>query len=262
MSVLKRDFLPQELRRELDANGIEASLAVQADHSEAETSFLLDLAEQCDRIAGVVGWLDLTADTFPDRLEFFSKFEKLRGLRHIVQSEPDDRFMLREAFVLGISRLREFNLTYDILVYPKQLPAAIALVDKFPGQRFVVDHIAKPPIKTRQIRGWAEDMRELAQAPNVYCKVSGLVTEADWCHWNADQFRSCLDVVFEAFGPDRLMFGSDWPVCLLAGTYRQVKEVVEDYVRELTVQQQEAIFGLNAMRFYGLQQSLYGSASR
>jgi L-fuconolactonase len=262
MSVLKRDFLPEGLKRELDANDLEASVAVQADHSEAETLFLLDLAEQFDRIAGVVGWLDLTADTFPDRLEFFSKFEKLRGLRHIVQSEPDDRFMLGEAFVLGISRLREFNLSYDILVYPKHLPAAVALVDKFPGQRFVVDHLAKPPIKTQPIRDWAEDMRKLAGAQNVYCKVSGLVTEADWHHWNADQFRPYLDVVFEVFGPERLMFGSDWPVCLLAGTYRQVKEVVEDYVCKLTVQQQEAIFGLNAMRFYGLQESQHGPAAR
>jgi L-fuconolactonase len=169
--------------------------------------------------------------------------------------------MLREAFVLGISRLTEFNLAYDILVYPRQLPAAIALTDKFPGQRFVVDHIAKPPIKTQKIRGWSEDIRKLAKAPNVYCKLSGLVTEADWRHWNDDQFRPYLDVVFEAFGPDRLMFGSDWPVCLLAGTYRQVKEVVEDYVRQLPAEQRENIFGLNAARFYRLQQSHHGLAA-
>jgi len=135
-------------------------------------------------------------------------------------------------------------------------------VNKFPGQRFVVDHIAKPPIKTQKIRGWAEDIRRLAETPHVYCKLSGLVTEADWRHWNADQFRPYLDVVFEAFGADRLMFGSDWPVCLLAGTYRQVKEVVELYVRELPTQQRQAIFGLNAARFYGLKQSHHGLAAR
>jgi len=261
MSLLKRDFLPEELNLQLGTNDIDASIAVQADHSEAETLFLLKLAQQYDTIVGVVGWLDITAEELPERLNFFSRFEKLCGLRHIVQTEPDDQFMLREAFVLGISRLREFNLSYDILVYPRQLPAAIGLVNKFPGQRFVVDHIAKPPIKTSKITDWAENIRRLAQAPNVYCKLSGLVTEADWRHWNADQFRPYLDVVFEAFGPDRLMFGSDWPVCLLAGTYRQVKEVVEHYVRELTVQQREAIFGLNAARFYGLQQSHHGLAA-
>jgi L-fuconolactonase len=262
MSLLKRDFLPEELHREQSANDIDASIAVQADHSEAETLFLLKLAEQYDTIVGVVGWLDLRAEDFPERLKFFSKFEKLRGLRHIVQAEPDDQFMVREVFALGISRLSEFNLSYDILVYPRQLPAAIELVNKFPGQRFVVDHIAKPPIKTQKIRGWAEDIRRLAETPHVYCKLSGLVTEADWRHWNADQFRPYLDVVFEAFGADRLMFGSDWPVCLLAGTYRQVKEVVELYVRELPTQQRQAIFGLNAARFYGLKQSHHGLAAR
>jgi L-fuconolactonase len=258
---LKRDFLPEELNRELGTNEIDGSIAVQPEHSEAETLFFLKLAEQYDTIVGVVGWLDITAEELPERLTFFSKFEKLRGLRHIVQAEPDDQFMLREAFVLGISRLSEFNLCYDILVYPRQLPAAVDLVDKFPGQRFVIDHIAKPPIKTQKIRGWLEDIRKLAKAPNVYCKLSGLVTEADWRHWNDDQFRPYLDVVFEAFGPDRLMFGSDWPVCLLAGTYRQVKEVVEDYVRQLPAEQRENIFGLNAARFYRLQQSHHGLAA-
>jgi L-fuconolactonase len=262
MSLLKRDFLPEALNRELGANDIDASIAVQADHSEGETLFLLGLAGRYHTIAGVVGWLDITAEELPERLNFFSKFEKLRGLRHIVQAEPDDQFMLREAFVLGISRLSEFNLSYDILVYPRQLPAAIGLVNKFPGQRFVVDHIAKPPIKTNKITDWAENIRRLAEAPNVCCKLSGLVTEADWRHWNADQFRPYLDIVFEAFGPDRIMFGSDWPVCLLAGTYRQVKEVVEHYVRELPTQQREAIFGLNAARFYGLQQPHHGPAAR
>ena len=261
MSLLKRNFLPEALNRELGANDIDASIAVQADHSEAETLFLLGLAGRYHTIAGVVGWLDITAEELPERLNFFSKFEKLRGLRHIVQAELDDQFMLREDFVLGISRLSEFDLSYDILVYPRQLPAAIGLADKFPGQRFVVDHIAKPPIKTNKITDWAENIRKLAEAPNVCCKLSGLVTEADWRHWNADQFRPYLDIVFEAFGPDRLMFGSDWPVCLLAGTYRQVKEVVEHYVRELPTQQQEAIFGLNAARFYGLQQSCHGLAA-
>jgi L-fuconolactonase len=252
MAVLKRDFLPPDLNRELQGSGVGASIAVQADQSEDETLFLLDLAKRYPAVAGVVGWVDLCADDVSKRLESFSRYAKLRGFRHVVQDEPDDRFMLRKSFVRGIAALREFEFTYDILVYPRQLPAAIELVAKFPEQPFVIDHIAKPPIKSGETATWASNMREIASAPNVFCKLSGMLTEADWVHWTQDNLRPYLDIVFEAFTLDRLMFGSDWPVCLLAGSYGQVKQVIETYVKNLSGAEKENIFGSNAARFYGL----------
>jgi L-fuconolactonase len=256
MSELRRNFLPGELMQELSANRMDASVAVQASQSEEETVFLLDLAAEFSGIAGVVGWVDLRADTLEKRLEYFSRFEKLRGFRHIVQAESDDRFMLRSDFARGISRLKEFGFAYDILIYPKQMPAAIELAGKFPEQPFVLDHAAKPHIKTREIAVWTEQIKKLAAAPNVWCKLSGLVTEADWMHWRPEDFRPYLDVVFEAFGPRRVMFGSDWPVCLLAGTYSQVKQLVMDYARDCAPTEKESIFGGNAIRFYGLEKLL------
>ena len=260
MGLLKRDFLPKDLASELDANGIDASIAVQADQSEEETLFLLDLAEPGRRIVGVVGWTDLASPRIEERLRLFSRYKKLCGLRHIVQSEPDDRFMLQPEFMRGISCLREFGFTYDILIYPKQLPAAIELVGRFPGQRFVVDHLAKPEIKTKSISDWAARIGSFAGNPNVYCKLSGLVTEADWRGWTAADFDAYLDVVFEAFGVDRLMFGSDWPVCLLAGSYEQVRSIVEDYVDRNAPGAREKIFGENASRFYDLKAHADGFA--
>ena len=258
MSVLKRDFLPEQLTNDLDANGIDASIAVQADQSENETLFLLDLAQRNNRIAGVVGWIDLVSPEVDERLRFFSQFDKLRGFRHIAQAEPDDQFLVRHDFLRGVSRLREFDFTYDILVYPRQLPAAIDLLSRLPEQRFVIDHMAKPEIKTGESASWSECIRSIAANPNVYCKLSGLVTEADWHAWESEDFKFYLDVVFEAFGPERLMFGSDWPVCLLAASYRQVKRLIEDYVDRYSSKEKEKIFGSNAVRFYGLKDSVQG----
>lgn len=252
MGVLKRDFLPQHLLPELAASGMGASIAVQADQSERETMFLLDCAAEHPQIAGVVGWVDLRAPDLQERLAFFSKFEKLRGFRHIVQAEPDDRFLLRDDFCRGIACLREFAFTYDILIYPKQLAAACEFVYKFPEQPFVVDHLAKPQIRRREMASWSEQIRRIATHPNVYCKLSGIVTEADWGNWSQDDCRPYLDVVFEAFGVDRLMFGSDWPVCLLAGSYGRVRGLIEDYTRSLSSKDREKVFGLNAARFYRL----------
>src|SRR4029077_16110378 len=219
------------LAAELAANGMDASIAVQAGQSENETMFLLDLAERNERIAGVVGWVDLLSPRVAERLERFSHSSKLRGFRHIAQSEPDDRFLARENFVKGVAHLRAFGFTYDILIYPRQLAAAIELAARLPEQGFVVDHLAKPEIKSGKTLPWATQLREIAQNKNVFCKLSGLVTEADWKHWKADDFKPYLDVVFDAFGADRLMFGSDWPVCLLAATYRQVKQLIEECVK-------------------------------
>jgi L-fuconolactonase len=252
MAVLRRDFLPDHLAAELNANAIDASIAVQADQSENETMFLLDLAEKNKHIAGVVGWVDLLSPRLAERLEYFSHFSKLRGFRHIAQGEPDDRFLARENFVKGVAQLRAFDFTYDILIYPKQLPAAIDLAARLPEQRFVVDHVAKPEINSGKTAPWAAQVRELAQNKNVFCKLSGLVTEADWKHWKPDDFKPYLDVVFDAFGVERLMFGSDWPVCLLAATYGQVKQLIENYVTCYSEADKDKIFGGNAARFYGL----------
>jgi L-fuconolactonase len=256
MAVLKRDFLPAHLLPELAANGMDTCIAVQADQSERETQFLLDLAAQHEEIAGVIGWVDLCAANVRERLLHFSEFKKLRGFRHIVQAEPDDRFLLRPDFLRGIACLAEFEFTYDVLVYPKQLPAAVEFVAEFPQQRFVVDHMAKPPIGAEGPAGargaWASNMKALALNPNVFCKVSGLVTEANWRAWRARDFAPYLDVVFDAFGPDRVMFGSDWPVCLLAGSYRQVKDLIANYVKNRGATTEEKIFGANAAGFYGL----------
>lgn len=261
MSVLKRDFLPEELVQECKTNRIDASVAVQADQSENETLFLLELAEANSQIAGVVGWVDLRSPRLAERLEFFSRFEKLRGFRHIAQAEPDDRFLMRDDFVRGIAQLRRFGFTYDLLIYPRQLPAALELVAKFPEQRFVVDHLAKPAIRNANIANWAGPMRRIAENSNVFCKLSGLVTEADWHRWKAADFRPYLDVVFEAFDSDRLMFGSDWPVCLLAASYQQVKQIIEDYLKNFGAQDREKIFGGNATQFYGLEAVSHGLAA-
>ncbi len=252
MSVLRRDYLPDELLAELAANGVDGCVAVQADQSERETLFLLELAAEHSAIAGVVGWVDLRSTDVRARLEYFSQFEKLCGFRHIVQAEPDGEFLLRDDFRRGISSLQEFGFTYDILIYPKQLSAAIRLVDQFPEQRFVIDHMAKPLIKAGEPSSWTSQMKNIAANPNVFCKLSGLVTEADWLNWQADDFRPYLDVVFETFGPDRLMFGSDWPVCLLAGSYRKVKQLIADYTRDFTDTDKDKIFGANAIDFYNL----------
>jgi L-fuconolactonase len=252
MKVIQEDFLPHHLQPVLQENDVDGCVAVQADQSEAETGFLLDLAAQHNFIKGVVGWVDLRSDNLSERLEHFSSFEKLKGFRHIVQGEPDPAFILRSDFCNGIQALSKYDFTYDILVYPVQLPAVAAFVQQFPGHRLVIDHMAKPYCKTGDITEWETHMRAIAQHPHVYCKISGLVTEADWQKWEAAHFAPFLDVVLEAFGPERLMFGSDWPVCKLAASYTEVKEIVTDYISRLSTTEKAGIMGGNAIRFYGL----------
>jgi L-fuconolactonase len=251
MKVLRRDFLPENLKPILDRNNIQGSVAVQAGQTEDETNFLLDLADHNDFIKGVVGWIDLRANNIEERLQAFSGYKKLVGMRHIVQSEPVE-FMLGKEFQNGISKLKKFGLTYDILVFPTQLKSAVALVEKFPEQDFVLDHIAKPYIKDGKIDQWAKDMHDLAQFPNVECKVSGMVTEADMEQWNKDDFTKYLDVIFNLFGSDRIMYGSDWPVCLLAAQYEEQLEIAENYISGLTPEERAKIMGENAIRFYEL----------
>jgi L-fucono-1,5-lactonase len=260
MSAIRRDFMPAEYERECAANGVDASIVVQVDQSEEETQFLLELAESHPRIAAVVGWVDLRSPSVEERLQFFSQFKRLRGFRHIAEVEADD-FLVDRDFIRGISRLHQFGFAYEILIYPKQLPAAIELAARFPEQPFVVDHAAKPLIKSGALEPWAAYMRIIAQNPNVFCKVSGLVTEADWLRWKPEDIHPYLDVVFEAFGPERLMFGSDWPVCLLAASYKRVKELIETYVETHAPRHKENIFGGNAIRFYVLKAGSHGLAA-
>ena len=249
---IRHDFLPADLAPELRTFNLDGGVAVQARQSLAETRWLLELAEGASNLRGVVGWVDLRSPNVAKELEEFVGHPKFVGVRHVVQDEPDDQFLLREDFQRGIATLRGFGLTYDLLIYPRQLPAAIALAQTFPDQPFVLDHLAKPPIKGGALSPWREQVRELAWLPNVACKVSGLVTEANWQHWRADDFKPYLEVVFEAFGPDRLMFGSDWPVCLLAGSYERVFGLVQHYVSGRGADAEAKFFGENAAKFYRL----------
>lgn len=249
---IRRDFLPPDLAPLLKAAGLDGCVAVQAQQTVAEARWLLSLADAHPIIKGVVGWVDLQSDRVEEQLAELARHPRFVGVRHVVQDEPDDNFMLRPAFQRGIGKLRQFNLAYDLLVFPKQLPAAIRLVANFPEQRFVLDHIAKPPIAAGTLSPWREQLRELAKAPNVWCKVSGMVTEAKWDGWRADDFRPYLDVVFAAFGVERLMFGTDWPVATLAGSYEQVHRLAADYTQSLTAEARAQFFGGNAAEFYRL----------
>lgn len=253
MSPLRRDFLPDEARREMHRAGIDACVAVQARQTLAETRWLLELAAEHTFIAGVVGWIDLQAHEVAQQLEPFLDHPKFVGVRHIVQSEADDRFMLRPAFGRGISLLEGRDLTYDILIYPRHLGAAAELVSRFPRQRFILDHLAKPNIRTHEMGEWEKGVRELAAFPLVFCKLSGLVTEADWFAWTPDDMHPYLDVAFDSFGAGRLLFGSDWPVCTVAAEYRQVAALVEHYMANHCDADREAVMGGNAVRLWGLQ---------
>lgn len=252
MLPLQRDFLPPDLKPLLDEIGFDGSIAVQACHSVDETRWLLDLAQQHGFIRGVVGWVDLCSLGAPRQLEQLATHGKLVGIRHIVQSEPDDQFLLRPDFCRGIALLSDFNLAYDILVYPRQLRAAASFARQFPNQRFVLDHIAKPQIADRLLTPWDHDVRALAELPNVCCKLSGMVTEARWSQWTRDDFRPYLDAILEAFSPSRLMIGSDWPVCTLSADYRSTMDIVMDFIKELSFAEQSAILGDTCAEFYRL----------
>jgi len=252
MTVLRRNFLPQDLQPELDRSQFQRSVAVQARQSLAETRWLLELAEGSPSITGVVGWVDLQSPEVRSQLQALAGYRKLVGIRHIVQGEPDDRFLLRPDFVRGIAMLEEFDLAYDILIYTRHLPVAAEFVAKFPGQRFVLDHLAKPSIKSGEIDSWASGIRRLAEFPNAYAKLSGLVTEADWRAWTPEQIIPYLDVAFEAFGPERLMIGSDWPVCLVAASYASAMNVVRGYLDRCLPGVRDLVLGENARRFWRL----------
>jgi L-fuconolactonase len=252
MAALKRDFLPCDLGPLLAASGFDGCVAVQARQSLEETRWLLELAEQNDFIKGVVGWVDLCSVELPEQFERFARHPKLVGVRHVVQDEPDDEFILRTEFRRGIARLAEFGLAYDLLIHPRHLPIAAKLVREFPKQRFVLDHIAKPAIANGLMQPWKRGLRELAKFENVHCKLSGMVTEARWRQWSAKDFKPYLDVVFEAFGAERLMMGSDWPVCTLSGDYADVMAIVLKWMETIPTAARDGVLGLNCARFYGI----------
>jgi len=252
MAVLRRDHLPEELLPLLHAVGFDGCIAVQARQMIEETEWLLQLADAHPFIKGVVGWVDLRSHGLRAQLERFAPHPAFVGVRHVVHDEPDDTFMLLPEFRRGIAQLRAFDLAYDLLLYPRHLPVAMKLAREFPDQRFVLDHIAKPAIREGLISPWREDLERLAECPNVTCKLSGLVTEAQWGRWRPEDFQRYLDIVVAAFGPDRLMIGSDWPVCTLSGDYVGTMRVVMDYVQRFPPATQEAMLGGTCARFYDI----------
>ncbi|MCU0783412.1 MAG: amidohydrolase family protein [Verrucomicrobia bacterium] len=252
MAVLRRDYLPAELEPQLKAIQFDGTIAVQARQMVEETEWLLELSDQHDFIKGVVGWVDLRSPKLRAQLERYAKHPKLVGVRHVIHDEPDDHFMLRPEFRRGLAQLREFGLTYDLLLFPKHLPVAVKLVAGFPDQPFVLDHIAKPAIRQGQVSPWKEDLKRLAEFPNVFCKLSGLVTEAKWKQWQPEDFHRYLDIVIETFGTDHVMIGSDWPVCTLSGDYGATMRIVTDYAKQFPAAVREGILGGNGARFYQL----------
>ena len=251
MTVLRHHHLPDDLSAAQSDLGFDGSIAVQARQALEENRWLLELADLNPRVKGVVGWVDLQSNDVDSQLAQFADHSRFVGVRHVVQDEPDDDFMLRPKFVRGISNLEYFGLTYDILIFPKQLSAAIKLVKQLPKQPFVLDHIAKPLIKDSVLEPWSEQIQILAEHSNVHCKISGMVTEADWQHWKPEDFQPYLKVVLDAFGPERLMIGSDWPVCRLAGEYSRVMQIAIGFMQTHAPEHMDAFLGGNALAFYG-----------
>lgn len=251
MKVLQKNYLPDELEPTLKRNGVDGCIAVQAIGSELETRFLAELAATHPLIRGVIGWADLRSADIEKKLTELKTYSPVVGVRHIVQSEPDD-FLLDEKFRSGISLLSSFGYTYDILIFPRQLNAAVDLIKMFPGQQFILDHGAKPVIRDREMDQWRKGITDLAMYPNVSCKLSGLITEAKWKEWSPADFYPYLDVLFDAFGTERLLFGSDWPVMLLSGIYVQWKSLLEKYMEKLLPEERDNVFGVNARRIYGV----------
>ncbi len=251
MAVIKRDFLPVDLGPELQSNGVHGCVSVQADQSETETHFLLEMSDSAKFVKGVVGWVDLRADDLTEKLLYFKRFPKLKGFRHIVQGEPEG-FLRNEKFIKGVNELGKHGFTYDLLLYHYQLQEALEFMPKVPDTKIVIDHIAKPAIARGEKTQWELNMAAMATFPNISCKLSGMVTEASWRSWKRDDIYPYLDEVMEAFGPKRLMYGSDWPVCLVAASYKAQFEIVRSYVSQLSDAEQKAILGGNAIAFYGL----------
>ena len=252
MSVLKRDYLPEDLEPELKGAGVSGTVVVQARQSLEETRWLLKLAEEHSFIRGVVGWLDLRSPDLDRQLKEFASHSKLVGVRHVIHDEPDDAFMLEPGFRKGIACLEAHGLCYDQLLFPKHLERARVLVESLPAQRFVLDHLGKPEIKAGLLEPWSRDLKALAALPNVWCKLSGMVTEADWRSWTSADLLPYMETVLELFGPDRILVGSDWPVCRLAGEYSKVMQIVPEFIASLGQADQKKILFQNAIECYQL----------
>ncbi len=252
MKAIRRDFLPRDLKSEIDAVGIDAVVSVQARQTVEETTWLLGLAAANRFIRGVVGWAPLINRKVADVLEPLAGNPKLKSVRHVLQDEPDDNYILRDDFNAGINVLSHFHLVYDILIFERHLPQTIRFVDLHPNQIFVLDHIAKPKIKDHVVSPWRENMIQLAKREHVYCKLSGMVTEADHQHWTPQDLDAYFDTALEAFGPRRLMFGSDWPVCLLATSYSAWFNLVSKKIARLSASERDRILGGTAVEAYKL----------
>ena len=250
--VLKRNFLPKDLKKIYQINSIEGCVAVQADQSEEETIFLLDQASKNSFIKGVVGWLDIKSSKLNDLLSYYTKYSAFKGLRHIVQNEKDVNFMLKSDFQRGLSCLEEYNLTYDILIKEHQMDQAIKMVKKNPNQIFILDHIGKPKISKNVDSTWIKNINELSLNENVFCKISGLVTETKFFKWEIDDFKPFLDLIFDCFGVDRVMYGSDWPVCLIASTFEDTINIVKNHISSFSDNEKNKIMSLNAIKAYNL----------
>lgn len=252
MKILRKDYLPADALPVMQEAGVQGCVAVQADQSEAETEFLLQQTVEHPFIKAVVGWVDLRAKNLQERLDYFKQFVPLKGFRHVVQGEADDRFIMGKQFTEGVAMLEKYGYTYDILIFPKQLPAALEFAKQHDKMRLVIDHGAKPNLKTGEIGQWLAYMQQFAELKHVGCKISGLVTEADWKKWNREQIFTILEALTQIFGPSRLMFGSDYPVCKLATTYLQWMELCKDFFRHFSEAEKQMIFGGNAIRFYNI----------
>ncbi len=252
MEVLKRDYLPEELAQEIRVAGVAGTVAVQARQNVRETKWLLELADNHPFIKGVVGWVDLCSEELREQLEAYSVHPKLVGVRYVIHDEPDDDFMLRDEFTRGVSLLAEFGLSYDRLIFPRHLGRAIQLTGMFPDQRFVLDHLAKPPIRSGALHPWKVGILELAGQPNVWCKISGMVTEADHQLWEYRDFLPYLESVYDAFGPDRVILGSDWPVCRLAGEYREIMQIPLRFLESFDEPERSKILFRNVADCYQL----------
>lgn len=252
MKILQQDYYPEHIALTLRRNEVDALIAVQADQSELETHFLVEMSKTHDIIKGVIGWIDLQNENITERLEYFAQYSIIKGWRHILQGENDE-LMYDKNFRNGLTALQPYNYTYDILIYHYQLKPALDLVNDFPEQKFIIDHCAKPDIKEKKTNEWKALIKTIAQNPNLYCKLSGLFTEAAWKSWSPAEFYPYFDVVFEAFGTDRLVYGSDWPVLLLSGSYVQWKSLLEKYMEDFKEEDKEKVFGKNAIQFYNLQ---------
>jgi L-fuconolactonase len=252
MDLLKKDYTPQDLFELLQQCQLQGSVAVQASQTEAENDFLLNLAENNSFIKGIVGWVDLQSESLLERLSWYTTKSKIKGFRHVIHDEPDIDFMLRPAFLKGIKALRSFRYTYDLLIYPIHLANALQLVRQFPDQPFVIDHIAKPKILEQEISEWRKQLISLASLQNVYCKISGMVTETNWKKWRQQDFIPYMDTIVELFGTKRILYGSDWPVCTLSASYTETYGIVKSYFDSFSNEQQDDFFGLNAKRFYHL----------